>query len=312
MATLRPEHFSIHPETGVFYEKLAKRIGLPPEQILVTAGSDAAIRSAYEVFVSPGDEVVVLNPTFAMYEVYVNVFAARLVAVDYDSELKLSVERLLSAISSNTKLVAIANANSPTGTAFSREELKTIIAHASSRGAAVLIDEAYYPFHRETTLDLVLEADNLIVTRTMSKAAGIAGMRVGFAASSREIAPALFAVKPMYEITTISALLGEYILDHYERIDAYAAEVREGRQWLAEFFRKMGFHVPESHANFIHVDFGPRKESIIAALGKNNVLFKESFDHPALSRYCRFTVGPRPYMESFADLFSTVISEEKP
>ena len=310
ISTVRPEHFSIHPETGTLYEKLAKHLGLPKEQILITAGSDAAIRSAYETFVSPGDEVVVPNPTFAMYEVYAKVFGAHLVTVDYDTDLKLPVERLLTAIGQNTKLVAIANANSPTGTVFSREELKSVISHASSLGAAVLIDEAYYPFHPESMLELVKESDNLIVTRTFSKAAGVAGMRIGYAASSVEIAPLLFAVKPMYEITTVSALLGEYILDHCERIDAYAADVRAGRQWLSEFFRKQGFHVPESHANFIHVDFGSRKEAIVAALIKNNVLFKESFDHPALSRYSRFTVGPRPFMENFADLFSSAIGEE--
>lgn len=311
MNTVRPEHFSIHPETGELHEKLAKRLNLPKKQILVTAGSDAAIRSAYEVFVSPGDEVVVPNPTFAMYEVYAKVFAARLVTVDYDPDLKLPIERLLKAIGPNTRVVAIANPNSPTGTVFSREELKSIIGHASSQGAAVLIDEAYYPFHSETMIDHVRQFDNLIVTRTLSKAAGVAGMRVGFAASSKEIAPLLFAVKPMYEITTVSALLGEYILDHYERIDAYAAKVREGRQWLSGFFRERGFHVPESHANFIHVDFGSRKEAIVAALVKNDVLFKEFFDHPALSRYCRFTIGPKSFMEQFADLFSACTGEGK-
>lgn len=312
MDTLLPEHFSIHPECGMLHEKLSKRLNFPAEQILITAGSDAAIRSAYEVFVSPGDEVVIPNPTFAMYEVYARVFAAKLVTVDYDSDLRLSVEHLLKAIGPNTKLVAIANANSPTGTVFSREELKEIIVHASSQGAVVLIDEAYYPFYPETMIDMVREADNLIVTRTFSKAAGVAGMRIGYAISSPEITPLLFSVKPMYEITTISALLGEYIMDHHERIDAYAAKVREGRQWLSDFFRKRGFAVPESHANFIHVDFGQRKDKIVAALKENNVLFKESFDHPALSRYSRFTVGPRPFMKEFADLFNTVTLEEKP
>jgi histidinol-phosphate/aromatic aminotransferase/cobyric acid decarboxylase-like protein len=115
----------------------------------------------------------------------------------------------------------------------------------------------------------------------------------------------------MYEITTVSALLGEYILNHSERIEAYAADVREGRQWLADFFRKQGFHVPESHANFIHVDFGSKKESIVQALVNNNVLFKESFNHPALSRYCRFTVGPETYMKQFANVFSACTGEAK-
>jgi histidinol-phosphate aminotransferase len=303
-ATLRPEHLSIHPETGRLYDLLADRFRIPREQLVVTAGSDAAIRSAFEAFVEPGDEVVILNPTFAMYNVYADIFAARLVAVDYDSDMNLPLERLMAAVGPATKLVAVANPNSPTGTVFSIHDLERLIGHASANGAAVLIDEAYFPFHTDTMLDCVNRFDNLIVTRSFSKAAGIAGMRLGFAASSPAIAPVLFAVKPMYEVTVISTLLGEYILEHYDRVDVYTAQVLEGRELLAHFFRSQGFAVPQSHGNFLHVDFGAQRQSLISALREKKVLFKESFDHPSLARYCRFTVGPRAYMEAFMAIFA--------
>lgn len=302
-ALLRPEHLSIHPETGPLYRQLSQHLGIPREQLLVTAGSDAAIHAAYQAFVGKGDEVVVPNPTFAMYDVYARVFDAKLVTVDYGGEMELPLEKLLMAITPRTKLVAVPNPNSPTGTVFRREQLEGVIEHAACCGAAVLIDEAYYPFHQESMIDLVRQTGNLIVTRTFSKAAGVAGMRIGFAASSAAIAPSLFAVKPMYEITTLSALLGVHILNNYQRVTAYAEEVRQGRELISGFFRSHGFAVPESHANFIHVDFGARRAEIARALARSGVLFKESFDHPSLARYSRFTVGPVPVMERFAALF---------
>ena len=314
-ATLRPEHLSIHPETGRLYDLLADRFSVPREQLVVTAGSDAAIRSAFEAFIAPGDEVVILSPTFAMYNVYADIFAARLVAVDYDSDRNLPIKRLMDAIGTATKLVAVANPNSPTGTVFSRDELEKLISHASACGAAVLIDEAYFPFHTETMLDCVNRFDNLIVTRSFSKAAGIAGMRLGFAASSPDIAPILVAVKPMYEVTVLSTLLGEYILQHYDRVESYAEQVREGRELLAKFFLSKGFHVPECHGNFLHVDFGAQRQNITRALRNKKVLFKESFEHPSLARYCRFTVGPRTYMKvfiaQFCDCYNNIMPDKQ-
>lgn len=308
IASIRPMHISIHPETGPLYAKIAAQIGIPEECLVVTAGSDAAIRSAFEVFVDPDDEVIILNPTFAMYSIYASIYLARLIEVDYDAELALSIDKIKSAITGRTKLVCIANPNSPTGTVIKQEELADLVSHASQCGAAVLVDEAYFPFHKESLIHEVPGRDNLIVTRTFSKAAGMAGLRAGFLAANTDLAKALFAVKPMYEITTLTCLAAEYVLDNYSRVDEYADSVRDGRTWFAGHLRAAGFDVFEGNANFLNVDFGARKQYIVAALHEAGVLFKDHFSHPSLARYSRFTVGPRKYMQEFAELLDGIIT----
>lgn len=303
---LRPEHFSVHPELATLYGKLSCVLGLKDSNLVVTAGSDAAIRAAFEVFVEPGDEVIILSPTFAMYYVYSQIYNSRLVEIHYDENLAISFHQILSAINNKTKLIAIANPNSPTGTVIPRDELVKITEKASELGCTVLIDEAYYPFYEGSMMDLVEKFDNLIVTRTFSKAAGLAGMRVGFLVGNEKIARMLFAVKPMYEITAVSVFLAEYVLDNYDRVFEYAKQTREGKDYLAKYFQEKGYEVFKGHANFLHVDFGSRRSETIKHLLNNKVLFKDSFTHPSLKRFSRFTIGPRESLTPLIDIFNNM------
>jgi len=301
---IRSEHLSVHPETGILYGKLARILNISKKNIVLTAGSDGAIRSAFDVFVQPGDEVVMLSPTFAMYYIYAQIYGAKIVEVHYDGKLHLESADIIKSLNRKTKLVAIANPNSPTGTVIKEKNLLKIIEKASRSGATVLVDEAYYPFYKNSMIDFIDKFDNLIITRTFSKAAGLAGMRVGFAASNRKIAKLLLSVKPMYEITTLSTYLAEYILDHYNRIFEYAARTRHGKEYLANFFTSKGYEVFRGFANFLHVNFGRRKKEITGYLKRHNVLFKQGFAHPALRRFSRFTVGPEESIKPFIEIFN--------
>ena len=136
------------------------------------------------MYVDSGDEVIVINPTYAMYHVYSKMFDAQLVKVDFDKNLALPPERIIEEISPATKLVCIANPNSPTGTVFPIQDLEKIIKVASKNEALVLVDEAYYQFWGFSAIDLVLEYDNLIVIRTFSKALGLASARLGYVVSN--------------------------------------------------------------------------------------------------------------------------------
>ncbi len=304
LGSIRPEHLSIHPELAGLYEKLGRTLSIPEENIVVTAGSDAGIRSAFEVFVEPGDEVIILCPSFAMYSVYCDIYRANCRKIHYDEKIQLDIDKLIGSINKNTKLITVANPNSPTGTIIDKKDLLKIIEVSSKFGAVLLLDEAYYPFYEETMLDRIRDFDNLIITRTFSKAAGLAGMRVGFTISNEEISRLIFAVKPMYEVTTLSSLLAEYVLDNYERVFDYAREARQGKDFLAGIFAKKGYAVYRGFANFLHVDFGDKKDKIIAFLDKNNVLFKHAFDHPALKRFSCFTIGPKKSLEPFVEIFN--------
>jgi histidinol-phosphate aminotransferase len=301
---IRPEHLSIYPELTPLYEKLGHVLCIPKENIVVTAGSDTAIRFCFEVFVEPSDEVIIFCPTFVMYSVYCDIYRANRREIHYDEKIQLDIDKLIGSINKNTKLITIANPNSPTGSVINKKDLLKIIEVSSKFGAVVVIDEAYYPFYEDTMLECIRDFDNLIITRTFSKAAGLAGMRVGFVISNEKISRMIFAVKPMYEVTTLSALLAEYVLDNYDRVFDYAREAREGKDFLATIFVKKGYEVYRGFANFLHVNFGEKKDEIIAFLDKNNVLFKHAFDHPALKQFSSFTIGPKKSLEWFVEIFN--------
>jgi len=181
LSDIGPDRLATYPELDVFYAKLAAHLGVAPGQVLVTAGSDAGIKAMYEVFVAPGDEVLLLQPTYAMFHVYAGLFEAKMVAAPYADDLSLDLDALLALIHSRVSLVAIANPNSPTATTIAPAALRTIVEKAAACDTVVLMDEAYFPFHDETMIGEIRRYPNLAVTRTFSKAYGLAALRIGYA-----------------------------------------------------------------------------------------------------------------------------------
>nr|MBC8548447.1 aminotransferase class I/II-fold pyridoxal phosphate-dependent enzyme [Candidatus Brocadiales bacterium] len=116
ISKIKQEHILSYPEIEPFYSRLAGFLNVSTESLVVTAGADFAIKIAFELFVNPGEEVIVLSPTFAMIEVYCDLYCAKKIEIGYDLDLNLDIERLMNAINERVSLVVIANPNSPTGT----------------------------------------------------------------------------------------------------------------------------------------------------------------------------------------------------
>lgn len=304
---LRPEHICAHPELGTVYHLLADYTRLPESNILVGAGSDLCIHAAFDAFVRPGCDVVIPAPSFLMYDIYAKASGAHINVVDYRSDMHLSVDDFCNAITSVTALACLPNPGSPIGAALSSDSMKRIIVHAEGLGVPLLVDEAYYPFYTDSVLPLVTQHTNLIVTRTFSKAAGLAGARIGFAAANASLIQRMRAFKPMYEITFPSVLLAELILENMPRVYKYAMDVRAGRAFLDATFRKHGYSTYQGEANFLLANFGKDRESITTALTKLGVLFKSDFTHPVLHGWSRFSIGPLKLMEEFNALFENVL-----
>src|SRR6266700_224083 len=169
-----------YPEREPIEAIVAAHLGLPSAQLALTNGVDEAIHVLFEAFLDDGDELLLPVPTYTMYEVYASATDARVIATQSGDDLQFPFERLLDAITPRTKIVAIANPNSPAGSVASREQIVEIARRAAQ--AIVLVDEAYFHFHGETVMDLVGVQPNLVVARTFSNAYGLAGLRVGVAA----------------------------------------------------------------------------------------------------------------------------------
>lgn len=302
LADVTSSFVSAYPQLYQLYEGLSDWLGISDEHLLVTSGSDAAIKTAFEVFVDPEDGVVIPYPTFAMFEVYAKLFRAELTKISYDENLSLPMNELLEAVNTRTKLVCLPNPNSPTGTTVTREDIEDLLNRAAEVGAAVLMDEAYYPFYGETAIGMIDDHTNLIVTRTFSKAMRLASMRLGFAAAHPDTLKLLRAFKPMYEVNGFAVLFGCAILRRIELMDEFVKEVRDGRAYVEESMEKVGLKTYDGHANFILVEVGAENvRPIMERMEKAGILIGGGFDHETLRKCIRISLGPPEHMKTVVD-----------
>ena len=302
LASVTPDEMTAYPEVEPFYHKLAGWLGVRREELLIASGSDTNIKMVFEVYVEEGDEVVVITPTYGMYAVYCRMFGAKAREVLYDPDMSLPVSRVVEAIGLKTKLVTIANPNH-TGTVISEEGLAGIIKAAKAVNALVVIDEAYYHFYPKTMLGYIHQFDNLIIVRTLSKAFGIAPLRVGYMVSNQEIIKQLYKVKQTHDITFFSAKAGSYLLDHLEIMQDYVREVNEAKAYLYARLPKMGFAVLKSEANFMYfkVPAGADPDKIVSGLAQKKIMIKGPFNQTPFKGHLRVTVGTVPQMTALCD-----------
>ena len=175
---------SLYPEREAGERIVANFLGIQPEQVLLTNGADEALSLLFATYLAPGDELLFADPTFGMYPMLGEALGAKLVSVPSGKDLAFPTTAALSRISPRTRAITIANPNNPTGLAASRADLLKIAEAAPD--AAVLIDEAYFEFCGDTLLPDLPSHPNLFVARTLSKAYGLAGLRLGVLTGTAE------------------------------------------------------------------------------------------------------------------------------
>jgi len=304
-----PCALNLYPDAEPLYRKLAAWMGVEPGNLMLTPGSDGAIRVVFETFINEGDVVIHTQPTFAMYPVYSQIYGVNRIAISYerkDNAPSLSVDRLTQAISKHKpRLVCLPSPDSPTGTVFSPVEMRKIISVAAAHGAIILVDEAYHPFYAQTTVPLIAEFPNLIVARTFAKAWGLAGLRIGCAVASKEVARSLHKVRPMYEVNTLAVVAMERMLDHADEMLASVRRLNAGKWYFLDEMVKLGFPVLRGEGNFLHVAFGPNAAVIHQALA-DKVLYRADFREPCLAGYSRFSATTKTLFQPIIDAISRV------
>lgn len=302
-----------YPECAPYYHLLAKHLELTAENLLFTPGSDGAIRTAFEVFVGPGDTVMQTMPSFAMYPLYTQMYGGQTHTLEYEASADgpvLGVDAICVAISAiRPRLFCLPNPDSPTGTILDLEELERIIAAAADAGTVALIDEAYYPFSELSALKLIDNYPNLIVAQTFAKAWGIAGLRLGFAAAHPEMAKLLHKVRPMYEVNGFALAVMAGLLERRDEVVAAAIRINAGKDFFISHMQGLGFETLNCGGNFVHVDFGNRRAGVHAAL-KGKVLYKPSFGDACLEGFSRFTTAPKEMMQRLSALIESGLDQD--
>ena len=301
LSEITPDDLSAYPETYRLQSSIARSHDLTSAHVLVSAGSEMAIRYVFEAYLGVGVELLILDPSFAMFEVYGRLFEAEVVKVPFDTSLKVAMGDVLGRLTSRTRVVAIANPNNPTGTVFCVDDLLMLLTRAAAIDCLVLIDEAYFYFYKDTMAPMISQFDNLIVTRTFSKAFGLAGVRLGYALASPEVIAAASKLQPIDHTNVLAVKLGIYAIEHEELAWDYAQEVAAGRNYLVGELRALGLKVVDSHGNFILVDPGSERSRIVHRV-QQQVLLGANVRLPFANDYLKVTVGPVHQMEQLVDI----------
>lgn len=288
-----------YPEYRILKEKLATHNNIHADNICLSNGSDAAIKYIFEAYVSPGDKVLLTDPTFAMYPVYGKMFDADVSIVKYSLEMLLSEEDFCNMISHKPRLAVIINPNNPTGSVLPRDSLVNILDKAAENDTLLVVDEAYFYYYPETIIDLTVKYNNLIVLRTFSKLCGIAAARLGYAAACPEIINNLRRVKPTYDVNALAVLFAEHLLDRPELMQELMITVSQGKNFLGQKLSSEGIDHQLGHANFVLIRCGDRVAEIAEGLADKSVLVGSGFRQAFLKDYIRVTVGKKEKMERF-------------
>jgi histidinol-phosphate aminotransferase len=252
---------------------------------------DEAIHLLCETYLEPGDEALIVVPTFSLYEIYALATGAKVVTVQAGEDFAFPTRKLLRAITPATKLIALATPNNPTGTVASRADLLAIAAAAPH--AAFLVDEAYWDFHGETLLDQVGAVPNLFIARTFSKAFGLAGFRVGVLIGDEAQMKMVRRVGSPYNVNGVAlACLTEALLDR-EFITSYVSQVREGRARLEQFYGERKIPYWPSCANFVLAYFGDYRKPLVEEMRRRGILVRDRNSDPGCAGCVRITVGTR-------------------
>ena len=285
-----------YPERAPIEQRVATVLGLRAEQLLLTNGVDEGIHLLCETYLEPGDEAIIVTPTFSMYELCVQQTGASVIAVQADpADFAFPLERVLNAVSRKTRLIAFASPNNPTGGALPLSDMRKIL--RSVPHPAVLIDEAYFDFHGETMINEVGDFPNLFVARTFSKAYGLAGFRVGLLAANGDAMKVVRKVASPYNVNGVALACLEASISDQGFITQYVQQVIAGRNRLEPELRALAIPYWPSHANFVLARIGDRHAEFVQGMRERGILVRDRNNDPGCAGCVRITVGTAPQTE---------------
>lgn len=235
-------------------EKLSFIKGVRPTQIFLGNGSDEAIDLLMRAFCVPGkDNVILLPPTYGMYEVSASINDIEIKKVNLTEDYQLKPKEILAAVDSHTKIIFVCSPNNPSGNKMKRQDIRTILEKFKG---LVVVDEAYIDFSDEPSFTKeLLEFPNLLVMQTFSKAWGMANLRIGMAFASDEIIRVLNLIKPPYNISGLTQQKVIESLEQADKIQEVVQRVLQEKDRLSKALKKFPFvlHIYPSNANFLLV-----------------------------------------------------------
>jgi histidinol-phosphate aminotransferase len=272
-------------------EAIAAYAGVDTSCIVTGCGSDDILDSAIRAFAEPGDRLAFCAPTFAMIPIFARLNGVESVPAPMAAKWDIDADALART---DARIVYICSPNNPTGTIATRVALERLITSASG---LVILDEAYAEFATESRLDLAARSDRVLIVRTMSKAFGLAGLRVGYAVGAPALVAEVEKSRGPYKVSSAAERAATAALTHDRAwVAERVAAARTSRARLAESVRTLGLAPLPSEANFVLVPV-PRATTLAKRLRERGVAVRAFEGLPSIGDALRITVGPAPMME---------------
>jgi histidinol-phosphate aminotransferase len=286
---LTAESLTRYPEYEQARKILAAYFKVGRDEILLTNGTDDAIKLICDAFVDPGDTLLIPTPTFPVYQFFHQVAGGRVASVPRDETFALPLEGLLKALKKRVRWMALANPNNPTGTTIPKRDLARLL-RAAPR-TLVLVDEAYFDFCGQTVLGWIRKYENLVVTRTFSKAFGLAALRMGCMFANGRLTENLHRAQNPFAVNSLAMAGACEAIRHERYVHRYAEEIRTNRAEFCRMLDALGVPYVPSQANFVLTRLGDRASQIAAELRSQGILVRDWSYDSHLKGYVRFTIG---------------------
>ncbi len=266
--------FHIYPDSDAIglREKLANYYGCQIDEIIVGNGSSDMINLVINGFCEKEDSVLGFTPSFSMYDIYCQFAQTKYVTINSNEDYSVSVEKLIDkAKEIKPKVIILCNPNNPTGYYIEKDEVIKVLDQINE--AIIILDEAYIDFGGDSCVDLINTYPNLIVMRTLSKAFGLASLRVGCLITNKEMQNQLWAIKVPYNLNAISQWIAEKALEQADKVEDFVVGVATERELLRTQLELLGFKVFPSRANFLFV--AHNHQDLFTQLNNRGILIRK-------------------------------------
>lgn len=290
LAKLSSASISAYPEQETVRRKAAKHFSVRPAELLLTNGTDEALSLVVNTFVEPHDGVLLVEPTYAMYRFYSELAGAQIFSTRYDATMSFPWKNVLGALNKKPRVFFLPNPNSPTGNLLTPPDLLRILKSAPKQ-TVVVIDEAYFEFSGITVIPWIQRHKNLIVTRTFSKTAGLAGLRLGCIFTNQKLAAIMRKAQSPYPVNAAALVAAEAAMRDCKFIARTVSEVRRSYEMLQRGLNALDVKYFPSAGNFVLVNFGARAKQIVAVLNRKGILVRDRSSDFADEGYVRITLG---------------------
>ena len=294
-------------------EKIGEYIGINPENIIAGNGSSEMIELVMKTFIDKGDKILSFVPTFAMYDIFSKIYSAEFIGIegksgdfstprdDFSVDIDILIEK---AKEINPKLILVCNPNNPTGDLISSDDIEKLLKNTD---ALVVLDEAYIEFADVSMVDEIDKYKNLIVLRTLSKAIGLAGIRLGYMAANREIIDWVSKVKAPYSLNSLTQAFGIMAIDRRDLIEDYIKREKTEREKMYNELKALGLKVYPTSTNFIL--FYSEIDNLSGKTQNDGILIREFAGD--LEGYYRVTVGSKDENIEFIKSLKEILKDEK-